>query len=672
MPGIATQFTVGDLVLDELRTRGSSLAPDPNDLPYFYLGTLGPSIGDFLPSLPENGSSEPNSRLFAVWLPILLLLTGTSAEPGIYPTLRRLRDILSRFQQAADLGAGGGFAQKDTAKALLLNMIGELDLVDGLVNKLTEQLKTLKDLQERVGDAVLDVEPKDKVPPTRDWRQRDTLHQSLTGRFLAELRRRADATGDRRLIAFATGATVSYGAALCGNPFANGVVGGPHRNHWWRHRYIANYLDVWVFGYYSTRLRLRRDKREVILNEVTLQPVPAYSTWDNACGAELQRRIEFGGISADAVLNAVRDATPMPSFLPPEVVDLWLKSYEVVYSGLGEANGVDAAGLQSSYALMWLTLWIATSAEFLTCTPPGQVNLPDACGKQPDWVASDGGVAVGGKIIKPDTVGQPRANPSVAEVASGIIAALVGVAVSLTGVFILAGVALIGVGVGLIVDGVTDPDWPKLQCHGRWLAVYMTNLENTFREVLVTAGLGLPYTEQLNHNPIIYQYNQSVEPDGAALNTCRSPFSDETVYPRSKWNPGRNKSNWTSYPVEPLEEPAQVSYPHKKAWPYHFVDGMEASDGGVGANPRFTTAQKNAVTIGAGGRLKVLDAETWEQRRNLLRESPAFDSLWGNAVDVSLAILAAKPQEILDWDLDGDRGIGFPTWLGSPNDPKPE
>jgi len=38
--------------------------------------------------------------------------------------------------------------------------------------------------------------------------------------------------------------------------------------------------------------------------------------------------------------------------------------------------------------------------------------------------------------------------------------------------------------------------------------------------------------------------------------------------------------------------------------------------------------------------------------------------MFGNAVDVALTLFRRTPaQKLLSWDLDGDRGVGWPTWL---------
>jgi AcrR family transcriptional regulator len=656
MTGIPTQFTIADLVVDELTASGGAV-PSNADLPFYDLGAMAPQLADFLPALVENGTAEPNSRLLGVWLPILQLLAGDTATPGMYPTLKTLRDTLERFRTVTH----------EEDKFALLGMVDDLNALTGLITTLQQQIQQIDGIRASVATAVVASRPLPKVQPTRDWRQRDTVHGSLTGRFLAELRTRAEASGDSRLVAFAAGASVAYAGTVTGNPFINGAVGGPYRSHWWRHRWVSNYVDSWVWGYYRTRPRVRANQQEIVFSNGGRVPVPPYAVWDNACGADLQRRVAIGGITVDAVFAAIRDNTALPAFLPSEVVSLWLDSYRAVYGTAGPGgppNGVDEGGLQSAYALSWLTLWISTSPEFLSCTPADQINYPDNCGARPDWVEVDGSVVVGGRLVPPPNIGQPM-DPSVTEIISGILVALLAVAAFWTG-NIGAGIALILAAVALIVDGATEPDWEKLRCHAEWVSVFIAKLENQFRDLLQLVGLGIPYTVQLAHNEIFFQTFGDVVPPTAALVNCRSPFAGETGYPRALWEPTNNlnqpKNNWNDYPTEGPEMPGTRSYPGRSNWPLHFVDGFSFVDNGSSAVPRYPGTQNNPISM-RSGTPTVLSRDEWDERRGQILLGGSPEALFGNALEVALALLRASPDELLDWDLDGDRGMGFPTWF---------
>ncbi|MBA3491492.1 MAG: hypothetical protein H0T55_05355 [Rubrobacteraceae bacterium] len=650
MTGVPTQFAIADLVLETMRNDGEAV-PGDAELPFFYLGAIGPALGDFLPTHVEDGASGTNAPLFGVWFPILGLLAGTPGTPGLAANLLTLKDTLRRF----------GDAVRDEDKFALLDMKTDLEALPGVITAVRSQLATVNGLRTALPSAIAGVRPRAKVLPAGDRHPRDAVHGHSTGTFWGKLRRRAAESGDPRLEAFGLGASVGYAGAVCGNPFVNGVVGAPHRNHWWRHRWVSNYIDSWVWGYYRMRERVREAGREIVFTSSGRVPVPPYPAWDNIPGAELQDRFAIGGITPDAVLNAVRDGIPVPPHLPDELVTLWLDCYNEAV-GDPPSPGVDAEGLQGAYAMTWLTTWIASSAELLGATAPDRINEPDDCGERPDWVTPDGGVVVGGTLVPPPTISQP--SPSVAELASAIAVAILGVMNFVLG-NAAAGIALIVAAVA-IIDEATDPDWDELRCHAGWVDAFIVQLDNAFRELLTVAGLGPPYAVQLAHNEIQFTASGDIVPSTAALRTCRSPSADEGEdYPASVWSPQTAaESNWTRYPTEPVELPRQISYAEGSWWPRHFVDGFSFVDNGPTAVPRFPATQDNPLDA-PGGMPSVLDHDEWELRMQRAELGGTPQGAFGNAVDVALALIRAPQDELLDWDLDGDRGLGWPTWVWS-------
>ncbi|CAN5539612.1 hypothetical protein BH09ACT7_BH09ACT7_35440 [soil metagenome] len=673
MTGIPTQFAIADLVLEVRRASGQPV-PSDADLPFFYLGSLGPQFGEFLPARPELGAAEPNSRVFTAWLPVLGLLAGTPGTPGLFENLATLRDRLNWIRGLAN--------QADLAAKLeLIANKDKAEELPGIIDALNAQLATVSGLfagffgdvtkagpSANSGGVVFDSNSRWKFRLPAEWRTRDTLHNSHTGRFLQEIRQRATDSGDSQLQAYADGATIAYASALCGNPFINSVAGAPHRNHWWRHRWVANYVDTWVWGYVEKRRKLRDSGQEIVFTMSERVPNPLLRTWDNVCAAELHRRITFGGITPSSVFGFIAAGTPVSADLPTKLVDLWLAAYAATYGPPPPTSGVDAAGVQSAYSLTWLTLWIGTSAEFLGNNPPDQINLPDSCGPTPDWVGVDGSVVLpGGSVVTPPAF--PTGSPSVAEIASAIAAALLAILNYAVG-NVAAGTALLAGAIALL-DDATPPDWDALHCHAEWVAVYLANFENAVRDLLVTAGLVPPYTTQLSHNEI--QLNPlgggQVVPPTAALNTCRSRSDDE--YPRSVWQP--TTSSWTLYPSEAGEARQQLSYSTSPVWPRHFVDGFTATAVPGSVPPSFTSTQDNPLAI-RDGIPTVLSADEWDERLKIATDSGVLDvTAFGNAVDVANALLDAdmNATPFLDWDLDGDRGLGWPTWAWPDPDADP-
>ncbi|WP_410873009.1 hypothetical protein [Nocardia sp. A7] len=680
MPGIVTQFAIADLVLEARRAAGEPV-PEGDDLRFFYLGAAGLQLAELLPAKTELAAAEPNSRVFAAWLPVLRLLAGTPTTPGLYGNLVEIRGTLEWLRGLAE--------QADVAaKVELIKNRDRAERLRDLVPALSGQLATVPGLlggfaatalsagpQASDGTSVLGSYERWKSRPPEQWRPRATVHGSRTGKFLQELRRLAKDSGDSRLLAFVDGYTVANAAALSGKPFLNGVVGGPHRNQWWRHTWVANYIDTWSWGYVNKRRAVRAEGAEIVFTASNSLPNPRLRYWDNACGSELQDRIRFGNIDAPSVLSAIANATALPAELPPQLVTLWLDAYTSVYGPPLPAAGIDAGGVHSAYSLTWLTLWLKTSQQFLPEVPPERINLPDNCGAKPPWVDSDGSVFLpDGQVVQPPEA--PSGSVSVAEIASAI-AAVVLAALNYAMGNVVVGSALI-VGAVERVDEATPPDWDELLCHLEWVEVYLTNFSNSIRQLLVAAGLALPYTSDLEHNVIQFSPlgGGQIWPVTAALNTCRSAAAAENGYPRSMWKPAGGASTWPLYPSEAPEPPVQVSAGTTLAWPLIFLDGWTFTDNGVGTVPRYTGTQSNPLAL-SGALPTVLDADEWRRRVDIVTSGQgALDvSGFGNAVDLARALLDANPDETpyLDWDLDADRGLGWPAWIwrdqtGSPGD----
>ena len=397
----------------------------------------------------------------------------------------------------------------------------------------------------------------------------------------------------------------------------------------------------------------------------TFDVTPSYPNWPNVCAANLQQRIEIGGISAQAVLDAIAAQSPIGGFLPSSVVDLLLKAYEATYQADPRAAGIDEAAIQSAYAALYLILWLQTSGEFLPCVPPDEINYPDGCGDRPPWVAVDGSVVVGGTTIaSPPTPN--TTDPNIGEIVSGVLLAILGAAGVLFGNFAGGIETLIG-GVALVVDGYTEPDWDALTCYVEWIDVYLANFYNAVHDLLKWTGIGFPYTSDLAHNAIYFNLTGLVTPPDAALNTARS-VGRSAGYPASAWAP--LTSSWINMPTEPLESPGEIAYTDRQQFPWHFIDGLTPT----GSSSMPAPQQVNPLGQGANGVPMVRDPATFADRRARLSMGNLVsdDRIFGNAVDVSVDLIEnADPRLLLDWDRDADPGYGFPTWqLPSPGSPR--
>lgn len=668
MTGIGTQLAIAEMALRQWRQDGT-VSIDDAELPYFRLGAISGSLTEFLSSRPDDVGGRGSAPVFAVWLPILRLLADVRAAdgtltPGVVANFVQLTSVFTRYRQAV----------ADEDKWALLDMLPELQALQATSDALRAQVASVTGLRTAVGLAAFLVQPARKTDPVSDWALRDVLHGHSTGRFWGELSRRAIGSGDARLRAFGLGITVAQAGALAGNPFGNSIVGGPYRNHWWRHHWVRHHIDTWAWGYQATREDERAQGREIVFEVNGTTPFPRLNTWRDIAGADVQDSFAIGGVDPTTILAAVTDSTPLPAFLPNELAQLWIDVHHDIIDDPA-ASGLDPQAVQSAYAMAWFTTWLSSSGTVLGATPPDRINEPDACGDRPAWAAPDGSVLVGATTVSPPTPSTP--SPSAAQIASAIIAALLGAVAFFTG-NIVAGIAAIA-GAVAIIDDATDPDWDELRCHAGWVNVYLQSLENALREMLVAAGLAHPFATTLRHDPATFSFSGVAEPLGAALNTCRT--RDDREYPRSVWTPlvtsNGVQSTWMTYPTEPGEVPRTNAYPSGPWWPNHLLDGwsftrVTAPDGTVA----FSSTQDNPLTIAPSGAPLVSDTETWKQRRETLSDPVFAENGFGNAVDLATALVRQGPADWLDWDLDGDRGLLWPTWMqvpgGSPSAVIPE
>jgi hypothetical protein len=663
MPGIPTKIVVADLVCKRLDAQGSpqaALLRNGDNLPYFYLGALGATLGDLMSARPEVGAGSPNSPYFQVWLPVLSMFAGTSApgnapaSAGVYKDMKQLRDTLDKANTIISDAIGGNPVQKDIQKVKILGMVDELNGLTDIVNDLQKTVAALANLRTGIGKAIFTSGPQPKTAPSSGWQVRDTLHGSHTGQFLKALTEQA---ADDKQRAYALGATVGYATDLCGSPFINNVVGAPYRTHWWRQRWISNYIDTWVYGYY------RAGGETAVQVPINGVPTPFYTDWPNLCSAGLHRNIELPGLSVDTLFDAIRTQQPVPAALPQPFVDYWKNAYQTAYGAPVAGGAVDDADLQSGYAMTWLILWLQTSGDAIPCIPGDQIPYPDNCGSRPPWVAVDGSVTTGNGTVTQPPKPQPDNDPSVAEVISGIVLAILAVA-GWVGTLAEAGIEAIAAAV-LVADAETDPAWDALHCSMAWTLAYLDNFTNAMHDLLMWAGLGFPYTYMLAHNDIELLNTGTITPPDAALNTVLSKGRNP-LEPASRWSPLTNpggilKSNWANPPQEAPESPAEFAYPVPPTWPYHFINGLQFVPQPAPPAPPVPAQQINPIPQGAPPLVR--DRAQFTARQGALNAPDSIGSLFGNAVDVSLElILNARPEEFLDWDLDGDPGIGFPTW----------
>lgn len=360
MPGTAVLFQVLDLVVDRMAgdpqlARFASVMKANSGHAHF--GALGPSIADFFPESP------PRSTYRLVWQLVFHALSGDpngTPRPGLFSTLISLKAILKKVQKIAD--------DEDLVALLGIVTSGEVNDIKRSADDLKTAVKGVIDDAKGIAvEIAMNLKPEvntaaktDTVPKPKAWRTRDFLHWKKTGLFVRKLLDKAEETSDpdlrSRLQAYAWGYLVSYACKVCGSPFVNSIVGGPFRTQWWRQRFVRNYIDAWVYGFYQLPVR-----PTIGPDDKPAPPAPPYDKWPGLCGANLQKKLNFGPDDphdpADLLRIIGQQADDPPQLIPDNFAGKWLEAFFETYGSPDDVpGGFSPNALNLAYRNIWLML----------------------------------------------------------------------------------------------------------------------------------------------------------------------------------------------------------------------------------------------------------------------------------------------------------------------------
>ena len=625
MPGIATHFEILRLTIDRLNADPTLkvFADVMNANPeYAHLGAIGPALGDFIPSdRPADITQDPNPYAL-VWKMIFGLVGG---DPGFLATLTQMREILAKFEQIAndeDLDEICELKDSEEYKKIETTATDFLALVNTLQAQAADVLEILGTDMKPV---VCTDDPTTPVPPPKDWQIRDFLHWKKTGLFVQNLIRKAEDTHDDRLLAYAYGFATGYAANVCGSPFVNSIVGGPSRTQWWRQRFIKNYVDAWVFGFYRVHPTMMGDIPSVPYDD---------PSWPNLCEANLQKKIQLGSINAQQLVDIVKKAQPFPSVLPSDFAQRWFAAFEDTYGSPLPDRLTNPGVLNGAYLMQWLVLWFQTSGEIFGCNLSAPLPPPDDCGTQPGELDPFQVDEDGNPTLPPSP--EPDYDTDIGAVICGILLAILG------GIVILAGGGAAG---GLILaagldmldcDSAVDFNWKKLRCDLYWYRIYLYNGLQGVHKLLAISGFGYPHarylaqdTDTLELLPLEFE---------SGKNAVKSRGRDKQ-FPSKPWNGSPLSFN---QPPTDFESPRTLAY-LTEAYPLFFVDDDAANplangDVKTGPHPGHFPFRRQAI---AGTQIPVQ---------------------FGNAVANAVDLFQNIGKEWPDWNLDADRGLAYVTW----------
>ena len=635
MPGLATRLLIAQRALDSLKAAGAPEAAliDAN-LKWYRLGALGPAIGDFVPFETTPGLGGGRSPYYSVWVEVLRLAVGdpTEGTPGIVQTLRTFQQFQDQVSKLVKEHDFGGLSDLKDSGGLEKVQQASTDL--GRILKRFSDKEKLAEIGRKMGRNSKPplLNPTQLIPP-RQWNGRDWLHWKRPGAFASTLRARAQASGDGRFIAYALGWTVAYATLVCGTGFMNSLVGSSYRNHWWRTRFIGNFVDAWVWGFYGAKASM----------SATDDPTPAYADWPALCGARLHDGVDLtGGLVAETIGRSVVAEEALPHVLPPEFTAFWVNAWTAAYS-VQDAPLFTEDRLQVAYLMLWLQLWFQTSGDVVGCNPAPPDGPPEACEDKtpPVWVDP---TLTDPKTNAPFKAPPPRAkhDPDVGEVVSGILLAVAGVVACFLGGAAVGIPALAG-GIGMIVDGEKNLNWDELECHLYWTSVYLFKGLDALHKLTVFAGLQHPFPAEFTTATQDVQFNDSLPLSYlSAASVCKSRGMEGLHVP---WTGAL--STWNTYP-----EGTAIEMPLTNVWPF----------AGLWPSAIVEDALANGATQDIAG-----PPPGWPG---------GIQGSFGPAVQASVSLIRSS-RPLPDWNLDNDRGRGWLTWelsrpYAAPVDATPE
>ncbi len=428
--------------------------------------------------------------------------------------------------------------------------------------------------------------------------------------------------------AYAYGYQCHVAASVTGKPFINSIVGGPYRSHWWRNRYVSNYVDAWTYGRFET-------PGGTSMNGNT--PTPPYGSWQNLCIANLQDQFNVAGLTEPSgtlppAINAIAtgNLASLASMFPTEISTYVEAAIKATYPAVEQPPGF-AGAIEQAFVGLFGVVWFMTSG-FGPMTPLVLGSAPSSCTSPPSWTTSHGSPP------SPSSGG-----PSTGATVCGVVLAILAVLLFVFGAFTggstwSAGVAAVIGAVAALTSGGSF-DWGTLQCDVFWLRSFLLEAETAIIKLLVDqAALAYPLPGRLGNSVggvVMPQVDASGTPltksvmggTGASTN-----FAPPPPYPLQM-----DKSNiapdfdFTKYPPANLESPQETSFPLVGVYADSVVNGNPASGQGM---------------LTSGG--------TW----------PGFgaEKFFGDAVSNAKLLIADHSKVLPRFNLDADRGYGWWTW----------
>ncbi len=569
--------------------------------------------------------------------------------------LQREADVLNKLQTIATSSDSSGLT------ALLSAFSGDLATV--MTNDATQLQKLAK-----ASAAYLAIAPQFvNVPPpiqtsapATPWvdtgdRPYEFLRWHKTRTFTQNLVKNASTANQNDYV---TGYLCHVASSVTGEPFINNIAGGPYRTHWWRNRFVANFVDGWLYGRYNG----------VSVDPTTNAPSVAYSdpSFPDIRQSNLWNLLDVAGLGTPAIPNtlpAVIDhvgkgsvggdaltvetkAPDIVKLLSQTITQTWPLHRPAAFA----TGSIDKATTESVVGLL-AVVWFMTSG-FGPMTP---FTLgPQPPGGTPSWVTT---VSSGGSVsIPPPT----SSGPSTGATVCGVILAILG-AIALAFQQYGAGAALVAGAIAEFASG-GGIDFGQLASDVWALRQLLLTAETDLDAALALAGLSYPIPSQLGRSvpgptpgSLIWipanANNLGVTSKGGTLSIDVTPLTKSNpgasynarvalfkIYPLQvdASNPNGADADFNQFPPIVEETPATMNLPQPLGYVDMVLDGSPPQTPLPAANPGIFTPGPYP--------------------------NPSANTYFFDAVSNANQLIAQGPDNLPNYNLDADRGYGWINW----------
>jgi hypothetical protein len=642
MPGPAFQFKMLDNTITALHSvDATKAAVMRNNLAFAYLGALGPDLLRYLPVADANllnkifntistdlNKGKPKAQaimdlisglsqqdkvtLFANPMMVAYELMFLKIVPVYWPLFQDIHNYLDKMDAIA--------AAQDVNALKAMKSAG--DTVQTESAKIKSDLKNDLTAVGVVATAMISV----GIPwvqsgapfpfATRTMRISELLRWRRTGQFALQLvtlaKQDTDPITGPQKLAYAYGYLSAVAASVTAEPFVNNITGGPYRTHWWRNRFVQNFIDAWTWGRYQPGVSMSGDNP----TPPYFDPMQPSVGWANLCEAQLQNNINNLGASPllgpDAA-NAVSTGPIPPGALPDSLSTLLATAFANTFAGVPTPPGIDQTTFNNAYVGAVAVLWFMTGGGPPLCVPP--LGPPPAtCTSAPSWVTS----------------GSPPPSPVKApHGADGwtIFLAILALLAYLAG-NCQAGAAAVAGAIANALSGA-GVDWNQLRCNLFWLRKTIFDGEDDMRANLLNLGLIYPMNRDLGKQTLA---GTTPAADQSGTPLLKTKAYDNYPHRMDKTDNMTNNIpdlDYLKYPPSPIEEQATMDWPTPDQYPDAALDGLPLQNQGV----RFDNGA-----------------------------FPTRGVPFGSAVPNAVDLIAHEGAGLVDYNLDADRGYGWKTW----------